>query len=112
MRILYGLYSADEGQILVDGREVHIRSPKDAIRNRIGMVTSIHPGLAAERDRERGPGLHQGFALNPKALQARVAEAAGRFGIQVDPGRSCGTFRWASASAWRSSNRSTAMRAC
>jgi len=38
MNILYGLYSADAGQIFVDGQLVSIRSPKDAIRLGIGMV--------------------------------------------------------------------------
>ena len=39
MRILYGLYHADEGDILVDGERVTIHSPKDAIALGIGMVT-------------------------------------------------------------------------
>lgn len=38
MSILYGFYQADEGQILVRGREVDIRGPQDAIRLGIGMV--------------------------------------------------------------------------
>jgi simple sugar transport system ATP-binding protein len=31
MRILYGLYHADEGEIVVNGQAAHIASPKDAI---------------------------------------------------------------------------------
>jgi simple sugar transport system ATP-binding protein len=38
MNILYGIYQADEGEIYIDGRRVHIRSPKDAISLGIGMV--------------------------------------------------------------------------
>ncbi|TWB32795.1 ABC transporter ATP-binding protein [Nitrospirillum viridazoti] len=38
MSILYGFYQADEGQILVNGAEVRIREPKDAIALGIGMV--------------------------------------------------------------------------
>jgi len=38
MNILYGLYTADKGIILVDGREVSIRSPRDAINLGINMV--------------------------------------------------------------------------
>ena len=39
MRILYGLYQADEGQIYINGLPVTIHSPKDAIRQGIGMVS-------------------------------------------------------------------------
>jgi simple sugar transport system ATP-binding protein len=38
MKTLYGMHRPDEGQILVDGREVHFRSPNDAIAAGIGMV--------------------------------------------------------------------------
>ncbi|HEX8248568.1 MAG TPA: ABC transporter ATP-binding protein [Pyrinomonadaceae bacterium] len=38
MRIAYGFYTADAGEILVDGRAVQIRNPHDAIRLGIGMV--------------------------------------------------------------------------
>ena len=38
MSILYGLYEADSGDILVDGRKVTIRTPRDAITAGIGMV--------------------------------------------------------------------------
>jgi len=43
MRILYGLYHADEGEIVVNGDPVHISSPKDAIAKRIGWFRSILP---------------------------------------------------------------------
>ena len=38
MNILYGLYRADSGEILVRGEKVAIRSPKDAIALKIAMV--------------------------------------------------------------------------
>lgn len=38
MRVAYGFYTPDAGEILVDGKTVQIRSPHDAIRNGIGMV--------------------------------------------------------------------------
>jgi general nucleoside transport system ATP-binding protein len=38
MNILYGLYSPDEGQILLNGKAVRMHSPKDAIKQGIGMV--------------------------------------------------------------------------
>ena len=38
MRIAYGFYNADSGEILVDGKVVNIKSPHDAIALGIGMV--------------------------------------------------------------------------
>ena len=38
MRIVYGFYNADSGEILIDGEPVSIRSPHDAIALGIGMV--------------------------------------------------------------------------
>ncbi len=38
MRIAYGFYTADSGEILVDGKPVNIRNPHDAIALGIGMV--------------------------------------------------------------------------
>ena len=38
MKILYGVLRADEGTILVNGTEVSLRSPSDAIDAGIGMV--------------------------------------------------------------------------
>ena len=38
MRIAYGFYNADSGEILVDGKPTAIRNPHDAIANGIGMV--------------------------------------------------------------------------
>ena len=38
MNILYGLFRPDEGKIFIDGEEVEIQSPSDAIAHGIGMV--------------------------------------------------------------------------
>ncbi len=38
MNILYGLYRADEGEVLIDDRPVHFDSPGDAIAAGLGMV--------------------------------------------------------------------------
>lgn len=38
MKIAYGFYNADGGEILIDGKPVNIRNPHDAIANGIGMV--------------------------------------------------------------------------
>ena len=38
MKILYGLYQADEGEILLNGEPVVIDSPTTAIEHNIGMI--------------------------------------------------------------------------
>jgi len=38
MKILYGIYHQDKGEIYVNGKLVNINSPLDAIRLGIGMV--------------------------------------------------------------------------
>src|ERR1700722_3602955 len=38
MNILSGAYPADEGEILIDGKPVVVRSPRDALELGIGMV--------------------------------------------------------------------------
>jgi simple sugar transport system ATP-binding protein len=38
MRIAYGFYNADSGEILINGEPVEIRTPHDAIAHGIGMV--------------------------------------------------------------------------
>ena len=38
MSIVYGLYQADSGKILVNEKEIELRSPRDSIENGIGMV--------------------------------------------------------------------------
>src|SRR5437660_8678078 len=38
MKILYGMQQPDEGTISVNGKQVRLRNPQDAIRAGIGMV--------------------------------------------------------------------------
>src|SRR5215471_734710 len=38
MKILYGFYNADSGEILIDGRPQQIKNPRDAIELGLGMV--------------------------------------------------------------------------
>ena len=86
MRILYGLYHADEGEVVVNDRTAHVASPKDAIRLGIGMVTqhfALVPTLSVAENIVLG--YTDGFQVNPRIAQQRVADAGTRFGIEVDP---------------------------
>ncbi len=86
MRILYGLTSADDGSIRVDGSAANIHSPRDAIGAGIGMVTQhfslVQPMSVTENvilGRARGARLDLG------AARRSVEEAADRFGISIRP---------------------------
>ena len=86
MRILYGLYQADEGQIYMNGLPVKIHSPKDAIHHGIGMV-SQHFALVSPHTVTENLilGMTRGLRLNLAQAHEAVRAAAAEFGIQVDP---------------------------
>jgi simple sugar transport system ATP-binding protein len=86
MRVLYGLYQADEGDIRVHDTPVSITSPKDAIRNGIGMV-SQHFALAAPLTVTENVilGTTRGVSLNMEQAHQKVQAASTRFGVQVEP---------------------------
>lgn len=86
MRILYGLYHADEGQVFVNGEPVVIRSPKDAIHLGIGMVTqhfTLVPTLSVAENMVLGE--TGSFTLKLPDIEKKVAQASERFGIPVKP---------------------------
>jgi len=87
MRILYGLYSADSGEVLVNEELVDIQSPKDAIGAGIGMVTqhfTLVPPLTVAENVVLG--YTGGFRLRPLEIREQVATASERLGVDVDPG--------------------------
>lgn len=85
-RILYGLYHADEGEILVNGQPVHIRSPRDAISRGIGMVTqhfALVPPLTVTENIILG--YTDSFRLDLKEAHQKVAAASVQYGVEVEP---------------------------
>ena len=86
MRILYGLYNADEGEIRVAGQPATIRSPRDAIALGIGMVTqhfALVPPLTVSENVVLG--YNPGVRLKLEDAHRRVAEASARYGVEVQP---------------------------
>jgi ABC-type uncharacterized transport system ATPase subunit len=87
MKILYGFYRADGGQVLVEGKTVAIRSPHDARRLRIGMVfqdLNLIPALSvAENIALFLPDL--GAVLNPREIDRRIIAVSERYKLKVDP---------------------------
>ena len=86
MRILYGLYRPDSGEILVNGQKTPILSPKDAIQAGIGMVTqhfTLVPTLTVAENIVLGYTHSQ--LVSQKDIEAKVKAASEKFGIHVDP---------------------------
>ncbi len=75
MNILYGLYSQDEGQIFLDGQEVRINSPSDAIAHGIGMVHQhfmLVPVMTVAENVVLGTETQSLFGLNVTTWARRV----------------------------------------
>ncbi len=88
MRILYGLYQADEGEILIDGHPVKIESPYDAIEAGIGMIHQhfmLVPTLTVAENIALGLPSSRGVLTDLDIVSQRVLELAELYGLQVDP---------------------------
>jgi general nucleoside transport system ATP-binding protein len=113
MNVLYGLVQPDEGEILIDGKQVTIHSPKDAINAKIGMVhqhfmlvpvftVAENVALGVEHQRKVKVGIPQvrglpyvtGWSLpgrlptgllDRKFARRQVLELSERYGLQVKP---------------------------
>lgn len=86
MRILYGLYHPDEGEILIKDQKVRITSPKDAIEKGVGMVSqhfTLVPTLTVAENVVLG--VNPGVALKPEEINQKVESAARKFGIEIKP---------------------------
>jgi simple sugar transport system ATP-binding protein len=90
MNVLYGLYRADEGEILLDDEVQHFTGPGDAIAAGIGMVHQhfmLIPVFTVAENVMLGNEA-TGFAgsLDLDAASKRVAEISKQFGFHVNPG--------------------------
>lgn len=85
MQILYGLYTADEGRILVDGRAVEIADPKHAIAAGIGMVHQEFMLVQPMRVIENVVLGTAGRVFDLKSAADRLTRIAEHHGLAVDP---------------------------
>jgi simple sugar transport system ATP-binding protein len=89
MNILYGLYTPDEGQILLNGSPIDLGSTKAAIEHGIGMVHQhfmlIPVMTVAENIVLATEPRHMGVLLDYDAARRRVRELSERYGLAVDP---------------------------
>ena len=88
MKILYGLYSPDSGSVFVDGEEVQIRDPKDAVSRGIGMVHqhfTLIPPLTVAENIVLGAEPRKGATLDLARAVKDTEELSERYGLRVDP---------------------------
>jgi len=90
MNILYGLYEADEGELLIDGRQVRFAGPGDAIAAGIGMVHQhfmlvpvfdVTENVVLGVEPTRGPLGH----IDIDQARDDVREISSKYGLAVDP---------------------------
>jgi len=88
MKILYGMYHADEGEILLNGKPVDISSPTDAIKLGIGMIHQhfmLVPTLTVAENVALGLPSSRGFLTDLDRVSKRILELAEIYGLKVDP---------------------------
>lgn len=87
VKVVYGFYRADAGEIRLDGAPVEIRSPQDSRRLRIGMVfqelVQIPALSVAENIALFLP--HLPAVVDRGAIARRIEAASARYGLDVDP---------------------------
>jgi simple sugar transport system ATP-binding protein len=89
MNVLYGLYQADEGKILLDNVEQNFKGPGDAMAAGIGMVHqhfmlipvfTVAENVVLGNEPTKALGV-----LDLDAARKKVRELSDRFGFDVDP---------------------------
>ncbi|HEY6072776.1 MAG TPA: ABC transporter ATP-binding protein, partial [Anaerolineales bacterium] len=88
MKILYGMYHPDEGEILINGRRVTISRPTDAIGLGIGMIHQhfmLVQSLTVAENVALGLPSSRGLLTDLDAVSRRILELAGMYGLKIDP---------------------------
>ena len=87
MKLLFGFYRADAGEILLNGKPLAIQSPRDARGARIGMVfqdLNLIPAFTvAENIALFLPDLKP--VLNPAEMEARIRAISQKYSLEVNP---------------------------
>jgi simple sugar transport system ATP-binding protein len=88
MKTLYGMHRPDEGQILLDGREVHFRSPADAIAAGIGMVHQhfmLADNFTVLENVVLGSEPTKGGRLDRAEARRRIRKISDSYALGLDP---------------------------
>lgn len=88
MKILYGMYRADAGEILINGEPVTLKSPADALRHGIGMIHQhfqLVPGFTVAENVALGLRSSRGPITDLDVVSARIRDLAIQYGLNVEP---------------------------
>ena len=88
MKMLYGLYHPDEGQIRINGAAETIKNPQDAIQHGIGMIHQhfmLVPSLTVAENIALGMKSSRGARLDLDVVSRRVLELSEIYNLKVDP---------------------------
>ncbi|MGD9751684.1 MAG: ABC transporter ATP-binding protein [Acidimicrobiia bacterium] len=88
VKMLFGLYKPDEGEIRIKGEPVALRSPKDAISRGIGMVHQhfqLVPVMTVAENVVLGAEPRKGSFIDQRRAVAEVRKLSERYGLAVDP---------------------------
>jgi simple sugar transport system ATP-binding protein len=88
MRVLYGLYRPDEGEIVLNGAPVSIPTPAAAIKLGIGMVHQhfmLVPTLTVAENVALGLTSTRRVLKDMRRVSARIDELSSAYGLKVTP---------------------------
>ncbi len=88
MNILYGLYHQDGGEILVHGKAVRIKSPRQAIDLSIGMVHQhfmLVPVFTVAENIVLGMETSRNGRLDLDSARTRIRDLSQRYKLEIDP---------------------------
>ena len=88
MNIVYGLVKADSGKIYVEGREVTINEPADALKYGIGMVHQhfmLIPVFTVAENIALGRENTKGIFLSLDEVKKKIRTLAEEFKFDIDP---------------------------
>ncbi len=95
MNVLYGLYSQDEGEIFINGQQVEISEPNDAIAQGIGMVHQhfqLVSTLTVTENMMLGAEVTRRGFLDRRKAAGQIRALSEKYGLQVDPDALVGTL--------------------
>ncbi|MFN2136833.1 MAG: ABC transporter ATP-binding protein [Candidatus Promineifilaceae bacterium] len=88
MKVLYGLYKPEEGDILLNGEAVSIESPNDSINYGIGMIHQhfmLVDNLSVAQNVALGLKTARGPVVDINGVSKRILELSELYGLKVDP---------------------------
>ena len=88
MKVLYGLYGPEEGEIYLNGKPIPIESPTDAINQGIGMIHQhfmLVETLTVAENVALGLPSSRGFLTDLDRVSERILELGKIYGLDIDP---------------------------